>query len=146
MNNNSSQKKRILTVGVFDMLHFGHIRLFKNIKKMCGDKNYLIVAVQDSDFILKYKPDTKILYSTEERIEMIQELRSVDEVIIYTDVDISIKTITFDIWVKGPDQVHHGFQRAIQWCKDNGKQIIEIPRTEGISSSYLKSLIKNFEK
>lgn len=145
-NNSLSRKKRILTVGVFDMLHFGHVRLFKNIKKICGVGNHLIVAVQDSNFILKYKPNSNILYNTEERVEMIQELRSVDEVIVYTDVDESIKNIEFDIWAKGPDQTHRGFQRAIQWCKDNGRQVVEIPRTEGISSSYLKSLIEDIEK
>jgi cytidyltransferase-like protein len=139
-------KKQIVTFGVFDMFHFGHMRLFKNIKNICGNTNYLIVAVQDSDYILKYKPDAKILYTTEERVEMIRELKSVDEVIIYTDVDESIKTISFDIWAKGPDQVHQGFQRAILWCTDNNKDIIEIPRTSGISSSYLKSLIDDIEK
>jgi len=146
MNNNPLQKKRIVTFGVFDMLHLGHIRLFKNIKRICGDENHLIVAVQDSEFILKYKPNTTIVYNTEERMEMIRELRSVDDVVIYTDVDESIKAIEFDIWVKGPDQVHQGFQRAIEWCKNHGKQIVEIPRTEGISSSSLKMLIKKEAK
>jgi cytidyltransferase-like protein len=135
--------KRIVTFGVFDMFHFGHIRLFKNIKNIYGNENYLIVAVQDSDYIIKYKNNTKILYNTEERIEMIRELRSVDKVIVYTDIDESIKNIDFDIWAKGPDQIHQGFQRAILWCKDNNKIVVEIPRTPGISSSYLKSLITN---
>jgi cytidyltransferase-like protein len=146
MNNNLARKKRILTVGVFDMFHFGHVRLFKNIKKICGIGSYLIVAVQDSDFILKYKPNSKILYNTAERMELINELKSVDEVIVYTDVDASIKTIDFDIWAKGADQTHQGFQRAIQWCKENNKEVIEIPRTEGISSSFLKSLVDDFIK
>jgi cytidyltransferase-like protein len=105
--------KRIITFCVFDMFHFGHMRLFKNIKNITGNKNHLIVAVQDSEYILKNKPDTKNLYNTEERMEMIRELKSVDEVIVYTDVDESIKNIDFDIWAKGPDQTHQGFQRAI---------------------------------
>lgn len=48
--------KKILTVGVYDYFHLGHLRLFKNAKKL-GD--YLIVAVQDGDYILRYKPDAK---------------------------------------------------------------------------------------
>jgi cytidyltransferase-like protein len=140
MNDHISRKERILTFGVFDMLHFGHVRLFKNIKAMCGAESYLIAAVQDSDYILKYKPTAAVLYTTEERAEMIRELRSVDEVMIYTDVDTSIRTVQFDIFAKGPDQTHQGFQNAIRWCRDNGKRVIEIPRTAGISSSYLKSL------
>jgi cytidyltransferase-like protein len=133
--------KTIVTFGVFDLLHLGHLRLFVNIKKMCGIENKLIVAVQDSAYILKYKPDAKILYSNEERLEMILSLKPVDNAIIYTDVDITIKTVDFDIWAKGPDQIHSGFQRAIEWCKKNNKDVVEIPRTEGISSSLLKSHI-----
>jgi cytidyltransferase-like protein len=133
--------KTIVTFGVFDLLHLGHLRLFANIKKRCGIENKLIVAVQDSAYILKYKPNTKIVYSNEERLEMIQNLKPVDNVIIYTDIDVTIKTINFDIWAKGPDQIHSGFQRAIEWCKKTDKAVIEIPRTEGISSSLLKSHI-----
>jgi cytidyltransferase-like protein len=146
MNQKKNVNKKIITFGVFDMFHFGHMKLFKKIKSICGKENHLIVAVQDSDYILKYKPDAKILYTTEERVEMIRELKSIDEVIVYTDVEESIKNINFDIWAKGPDQVHQGFQRAILWCTNNNKDIIEIPRTSGISSSYLKSLIDDIKK
>lgn len=48
--------------------------------------DYLIVAVQDGEYILKYKPDAKIMYSTEERVEMIEALRVVDEVVVYDSV------------------------------------------------------------
>jgi cytidyltransferase-like protein len=146
MKSSQNKKKRIVTFGVFDMFHFGHLRLFKNIKKICGIEDYLIVAVQDSEYILKYKPDAKIFYNTTERMEMLSELRCVDEVIVYTDVDKTIQTIDFDIWAKGPDQLHQGFQRAIQWCEEKNKKIIEIPRTAGISSSYIKNLVDDLEK
>ena len=54
--------KKVLTFGVFDYFHLGHLRLFENAKKL-GD--YLIVAVQDGEFILKYKPTAKIFYTTD---------------------------------------------------------------------------------
>ena len=47
----------------------------------------------------------------------------------------------FDIFVTGPDQIHDGFQRAMQWCREHGKQVVVLPRTEGISSSQLKTKI-----
>lgn len=56
---------KILTFGVYDYFHLGHLRLFKQCKQY-GD--YLIVAIQNSDYILKYKPDAKIMYSNEERV------------------------------------------------------------------------------
>ena len=137
--------KKVLLVGVFDMFHFGHLRLLKRASQL-GD--YLIVAIQSSDAINKYKSShgvTKTLYSHEERVEMIRALRCVDEIISYSDVGVDIKNIDFDIFVKGPDQVHSGFVVATKWCEENGKEVVIIPRTEGISSTYLKRIIEDLE-
>ena len=91
---------RILTVGVYDMLHIGHILLFKHIKECFPNQECkLIVAVQDGDCILKYKPGTKMIYSTEERMFMVSSVRWVDEVITYKDVDMDIQQIDFGQWV-----------------------------------------------
>ena len=127
--------KTVLTFGVYDMLHIGHILLFKRAKEL-GDR--LIVAVQDGDYILKYKPGTNMVYSTEERLYMVSTIKYVDEVVVYKDVDVDIQNIDFDIFAKGPDQSHAGFQRAVEWCEANGKEVIVIPRTEGISSTMLR--------
>ena len=131
--------KTILTFGVYDMLHIGHILLFKHAKELLKNEQCrLIVAVQDGDSILKYKPGTKMVYTTEERMFMVSSVRWVDEVVCYKDVDIDIQSIDFDIFAKGPDQQHAGFQRAMEWCRDNGKEVMVVPRTEGISSTMLR--------
>ena len=116
---------KILTFGVYDMLHIGHILLFKHSKELFTDSS-LIVAVQDSETILKYKPNTKIINNTEERLFMVHSIRYVDRVITYKDVDLD----------------HEGFQRAVKWCEENGKKVVVIPRTEGISSSFLREYAK----
>nr|WP_298561198.1 adenylyltransferase/cytidyltransferase family protein [uncultured Prevotella sp.] len=131
--------KKVLTVGVYDLLHIGHVNLFRRARAV-GDS--LVVAVQESDVVLKYKPGAKLVYSTEERMYMVKAIRYVDDVITYEAVDDIVKTADFDIFVTGPDQTHEGFQRAIQWCKDHGKEHVVLPRTEGISSSWLKEQIK----
>ena len=121
------------------MLHIGHILLFKHAKELFpGEDCKLIVAVQDKDYILKYKPGTKMVYTTEERIFMVSSIRWVDEVVTYGDVDADIQKIQFDVFAKGPDQIHSGFQRAVEWCQSNGKEVLVIPRTEGISSTMLR--------
>lgn len=130
--------RKVFTVGVYDLLHKGHIELFRRAKGL-GD--YLIVAAQDSDFILKYKPNANVLNSTEDRKYMIKSIRYVDEVITYTDVDKIVKDIDFDIFVTGPDQNHSGFQEAIKWCESHGREHIVLARTDGVSSSELKALI-----
>ncbi|MBQ9233831.1 MAG: adenylyltransferase/cytidyltransferase family protein [Lachnospiraceae bacterium] len=132
--------KKVLTVGVFDYFHIGHLRLFEQCRKY-GD--YLIVAVQESDYILMYKPNAQILYSTQERVELIKSLRTVDYVVTYTDVDDIVKKIDFDIFAVGEDQNHSGFKRAIDWCMKNNKQIARLRRTQGISSSDIKKEVIN---
>ena len=117
------------------MLHIGHILLFKKAKEL-GDE--LIVAVQDGDVVLKYKPNTKMIYTTEERQYMVSTIKYVDKVVTYRDIDVDIQKIDFDIFAKGPDQCHEGFQRAVAWCESHGKQVVTIPRTEGISSTMLR--------
>ena len=130
--------KKVLTVGVYDLIHKGHVELFRRAKGL-GD--YLIVAAQDSNCILKYKPDAKVLNSTEDRKYMIKSIRYVDEVITYTDVDKIVQEVDFDVFVTGPDQCHAGFQRAISWCEEHGKEHIVLGRTDGVSSSELKARI-----
>lgn len=130
--------KKVLTVGVYDLLHKGHVELYRRAKGL-GD--YLIVAAQDSDFILKYKPTAKVLNSTEDRKYMIKSIRYVDEVITYTDVDKIVKEVDFDVFVTGPDQCHAGFQKAILWCEEHGKEHTVLARTDGVSSSELKAKI-----
>ena len=132
--------KKVITVGVFDYFHLGHLRLFENARQL-GD--YLIVAVQDGDCILKTKPQAQVLYTTEQRIHMIESLKVVDEVIIYEDVDTILPQVDFDVFAKGPDQTHAGFQRAVAWCEKHGREVKILPRTPGISSSDIKHKLES---
>ena len=132
--------KKILTFGVYDYFHLGHLRFFKQCRKY-GD--YLIVAVQDGDFILQFKPDANVLYSTAERIEMVESINIVDKVIVYETVDISILgTIDFDVLALGEDHTGKRFDKVEKWCRTHGKEVVRLKRTQGISSTKIKSQIK----
>lgn len=128
---------KILTVGVFDYFHYGHLRLFLQARNISKDP-YLIVAVQQDEFIKKYKPDTNIFYSTKVRKELISALRCVDQVIEYANVQDIVKCVDFDVFAVGADQIHSGFQDAIEWCKQNNKQVVRLHRTPRIASSQIK--------
>lgn len=134
--------KKVLTFGVYDFFHIGHLNLFKNIRKRIGEPCYLIVAVQSSECVKQNKPDTQLLYTTEERKYILQSLKDIDEVIIYTFSDDTIKTINFDVLAVGPDQTNPHFQNCFEYCKQNEKQIVIIPRTEGISSTDIKARLE----
>ena len=92
--------KKVLTVGVYDILHIGHVLLFKHAREL-GD--ILIVAVQESDVVRKYKPSAKLVYTTDERMFMVGSMKFVDQVVSYREVDNIVKTIDFDILAVGPD-------------------------------------------
>jgi glycerol-3-phosphate cytidylyltransferase len=131
--------KKVITFGVFDYFHVGHLRLFETAKQL-GD--YLIVAVQDEQFIKKYKPDANIMYSTQQRIDLVSALRIVDEVIIYCDVSEDIMKVDFDVFAIGEDQLHSGFCKAVDYCVEQGKEVVRMRRTRGICSSQIKNDIK----
>ncbi len=132
---------KILTFGVFDYFHLGHLRLFKQCKEYA---EYLIVAVQKEEFVLRYKPDLKMLYSTEERIEMLESIRLVDEVYVYETVCAdTISKIDFDILALGEDHYGARFDEIVLWCNDNGKKVVRLKRTAAISSTDIKERIKN---
>ena len=132
---------KVVTFGVFDYFHYGHLKLFERAKAM-GD--YLIVAIQAEEYILKYKPEAQILYTQDQRMELINALEVVDEVAVYTDIDRSIKEIDFDVWAKGEDQNHAGFQAAEKWALEQGKIVKVLPRTPNISTTKIRQqLIKD---
>jgi glycerol-3-phosphate cytidylyltransferase-like family protein len=74
---------------------------------------------------------------------MVESIKYVDEVITYKAVDDIVKQVDYDILATGPDQNHSGFQNAIQWTKEHGKESVILARTEGISTSWLKDQIKS---
>lgn len=127
---------KIITFGVFDFLHIGHLRLFKQCKQY-GD--YLIVAVQETETIKQFKPSAKVLYSTEQRIEMLEALRVVDEVITYKTVCTDfLKNIDFDVLALGEDHVGGRFDLVKEWCISNNRKVVYLKRTPNICSSEIK--------
>jgi len=69
---------------------------------------------------------------------MVSAVKWVDDVITYDDIDVDIRKAEFDVFAKGPDQNHQGFQNAVKWCAENNKDVFVVPRTEGVSSTQLR--------
>ena len=135
---------KILTFGVFDYFHLGHLRLFKQCKEHA---DYLVVAVQNEEFIKKYKPEANVLYSTDERVEILEALRIVDKVVRFNSVGVeSLEQIDFDILALGEDHKGERFDIATKWCEEHGKKVVRLKRTPGISSSQIKNGLQNEKK
>ena len=136
-------RKRILTFGVFDLFHYGHKELFRKAKELGGPDCWLVVAVHDGEWIKKFKPDAEIVYSTQERLEMVQQCRYVDEAVLYQTVDQGVRDIPFDVLLLGADHGgHDAWKAALAWRAEHGKSVIRTTRTDGISSTILRDRIR----
>lgn len=130
--------KTVLTVGVYDLLHWGHFELFRRAKELAGPNGKLIVAVQKDEWVTKFK-DVKLVYNYDQRVKMISAIRYVDAVVPYTAIDESIKEIEFTTFVMGGDQQHSGFMRAKHWCEVHKREVVVLQRTPGICSTELRA-------
>tara|TARA_B100001564_G_C20583712_1_gene644422 strand:+ start:636 stop:1061 length:426 start_codon:yes stop_codon:yes gene_type:complete len=63
------------TTGVYDLFHVGHLNILKKAKEYC---NHLVVGVTTDDLV-SYK-NTEVFISFEERIQIIEAIKYVDEV------------------------------------------------------------------
>lgn len=133
---------RIYADGVFDIFHYGHARLFEQIKKLYPDC-YLIVGVCKDEDIAYYK--RKPIFTWKERVESIQHCKWVDEVIEGPWI------ITTDFMVKHKiDFVAHdnipypceSIEDVYELPKKNG-QFIATHRTPSISTTDIIERIKD---
>jgi len=136
--------KTAITFGVFDLLHFGHFELFRRIRELVGPTGRVYVMLQVDEMIAKYKPGCKNVYDFKTRKTMIDTLRTVTEAIPYDVVGVeAVKDLDFDVLVKGPEHNNERFQKLGKWCEENGKEVVVLPRTDGISTTDLKAIIKD---
>ena len=94
--------KTVFTNGCFDILHRGHIQ-YLNEARALGDK--LIIGLNSDASVRRLKGAQRPVNSEEDRKFVLENLKSVDEVIIFNeDTPLSlIERVEPDILVKGGD-------------------------------------------
>ena len=96
-------RKIVWTNGCFDILHRGHIELFKYAKSL-GDT--LLVGV-DSDFKVKQdKGEDRPFNNEEDRIELLNSIRYIDKVFLFNtteQLDRTIRNVQAQVMVIGSD-------------------------------------------
>lgn len=131
---------KVMTSGVFDTLHLGHINILTRAKQQ-GD--YLIVGIQDDESAKKSKGKYPTL-NFKEREKQVKALPFVDEIVKYSNVDQRElwSAIKPNIVVQGDDYVHSGDRtNALLYLKEQNIRLMLFPRTEGISSTEIKQRI-----
>ena len=72
--------KTVWTNGCFDLIHEGHIRLL-NFARLQGER--LVVGVNSDGMIKKMKGNNRPIYDESHRTLILENLKSVDEVILF---------------------------------------------------------------
>ena len=91
--------KVVFANGVFDILHKGHIELFKFSKKL-GDR--LVVAINDDVSVRELKGPSRPVNSQVDRKKVLDSIRDIDEVVIFNgDLESIREQVNPHIVVKG---------------------------------------------
>lgn len=140
-------KKIVAVSGGFDPIHKGHIRYLQEGKKL-GDE--LIVILNNDNWLINKKG--KAFMPEDERKEILEEMSSVDKVIItkhkINDSDKSVcnslKEIMPDIFANGGDRFSDDIPEAI-FCRENNiKTVFNIGHGGKVQSS--SELLKKYNK
>jgi rfaE bifunctional protein nucleotidyltransferase chain/domain len=108
----------VLTNGVFDLLHKGHIELLKFCKTQ-GTK--LVVAIDSDRRVKQIKGDNRPINNQEDRRRVLESNRYVDEVLIFDTVEELqdlYQSLSPDVIVKGSE-----------WTADEVRERDDIPES-----------------
>jgi glycerol-3-phosphate cytidylyltransferase len=126
--------------GVYDLFHVGHLNILKHARSRC---DYLIAGVV-SDRMARCAKGTEPVVPLEERLEIVQSIRYVDQAI---EEDVAEKLevwehVRFDVIFKGDDwrgtpkgdKLEHDFAKV-------GVQVVYFPYTAHTSSTQLRQVL-----
>ena len=138
-------KKIGYTTGVFDLYHIGHLNILKRARLEC---DYLIVGITTDELAMSIKGE-KPFIPFEERMEIVESIKFVDEVVPQTSYNKmeAWNKLKFDRMFVGDDW--KGTKEWIQIEKDFSKYNVEIiyfSYTTHTSSTILRDVLKKVRK
>lgn len=126
--------RKVITYGTFDLLHKGHINILRRAKEM-GD--HLTVVISSDEFNA-IKGKTSFM-PFEDRKYILEAVKYVDAVLPENDWEQKISDVVdneIDIFVMG-----HDWEGKFDFLKDYC-EVIYLPRTDGISTTKIKTDFK----
>ena len=96
----------VLASGVFDLIHYGHIRFLEEAKKLGGQGSKLVVIIATDETVRKLKGKKPII-PEDQRRAVVEALKVVDEALLgYEDADFGavIEKVKPDVIALGYDQ------------------------------------------
>jgi glycerol-3-phosphate cytidylyltransferase len=123
-------RKTVITFGTFDVFHVGHVRMLNRSAEL-GDR--LVVGVS-SDNLNFSKKGRNPVFSQEERLEIVANVKTVDEVFIEESLEQKREYVLAhkaDILVMGDD-----WQGKFDYLNDICR-VVYLPRTPSVSTTAI---------
>ena len=142
----------IFTNGCFDILHRGHIELFKFCRLQHAYKQ-VVVGVNSDESIKELKGPDRPIMSEEDRIAVLLAIQWIDYVIIFDTKSVLpvIKATKPSFLIKGGNYSTKPCAVADQivgqeFVENYGGEVITAPMVEGVSSTNIIERINNVNK
>lgn len=131
----SEGKRIVLTNGIFDLLHPGHVRYLRQAKAL-GE--VLIVGVNGDASARRLKGKDRPWMTAADRAEVVAALESVDYVVAFEEdtAEALVDALQPHIYVKGGDYTMESLPEA-RAVERAGGQVVVLPLSEGYSTSAL---------
>ena len=139
----SHNKKIIATNGCFDILHLGHLKLFKHI---AGYDGFKILLINSDQSVKSLKGNARPINNECDRINFIQHLDIFDLILSFDDPTplSAISQLLPDLLVKGGDYVIDSVIGA-DVVEQNGGNVEIFPLEEGYSTTSIVTKIQRSE-
>ena len=122
---------RVMAVGIFDLLHAGHLHYVEQAKSLGGE---LVVVIAHDETVRKQKHEP--VTGQDLRRRMVEGLKPVDQAIIGNPPGVPIfeilKQIEPDLIALGYDQ-KHSIDAIRKGLDQHGFEHVEVTRVEGLS-------------
>jgi cytidyltransferase-like protein len=134
--------------GSYDLLHPGHLFVFRQMREMAGPDGEVVIALNTDDFIARFKGHPPA-QSYAEREAVLLGLRDIDRVIPNVadeDARPAIEAVGPDIIAAGHDWYSEDDSRYCrqmgftkEWLAERGIRLVYLEWKEGHSSTNLRA-------
>jgi rfaE bifunctional protein nucleotidyltransferase chain/domain len=130
----------VLTNGVFDLLHPGHVSCLEAARRLAGPKGMLLVALNSDRSVRALKGPSRPVMDEASRAYLLSQLRAVDAVVIFRGRRLAreIAALKPDVYCKAGDytlaKLDPSERRALQAA---GTRIVFLPFLRGFSTTRL---------
>ena len=128
-------RKVVFTNGCFDLLHRGHVELFRAAR---AEGDALVVGLNADESVRRLKGASRPLVPQEDRAEVLSALEMVDRVVVFAEDDPGrvIDALVPDVLVKGADWASDAIVGR-ETVERHGGRVVRVTLAEGRSTSAL---------